>query len=433
MQRIKNWIKDRQIFSREHLLKAVLLVGLGIYVFTGLYTELWFMHKGPLPEFFLEDFHFYERALWDTLSGGETYGVTEIGPAYLYPPQALLVVELFAWLPRPVVQIAAFLTANIFLFALMLYLLMKQTNPSLERFLFVLVLAFTFSPFFEILHIGQINMVLVFGVFLLFYFEERSPVMAGAGLALAIVTKVTPVFFLGYLVIRRRWKIILACLVVILLISGLALLRYGPAPFAAYPKMFGHMLGEIPDNFYSQAFFRRLVRFLNHESITWPAWMAGGVDAVAAFVAAKITLLQRLLLIYIAMLLVAGGLLTFSGRLTREPLFIMVMIGMNLSPNIMWYHHYIWLFFALLLLMIWRSFNPRVVLWVMLSLFVVQLDRFALPTSGLLIHLFAHPTLIWLLVWMVRQVRAKRQQGETRPLRDYFRKPVSSSQPDLAS
>ncbi len=413
MQSIKAWIKELDFSNRQKQLRILLLLGLGIYVFSGLYTELWFMHKGPLPEFFLEDFHFYERALWDTLAGGETYGVMEIGPAYLYPPQALLVVELFAWLPRPVVQIAAFITANIFLWAGMLYLLMKERGSTPEQLLFVLILGFTFSPFYEILHIGQINLITLLGVFLLFFYERQRPIVAGAGLALAIVTKVTPIFFVGYLVIRKRWKILLVCLAAILLISGVALLRYGPAPFVAYPKMFTHMLGEIPDNFYSQAFFRRVQRFLSHEQIqafvaAGPSWMSVMVDGLYNFITQNLALLQRLLVIYIALMLVAGGLLTYFGKLPREPLFIMVLIGMNLSPNIMWYHHFIWLFFALLLLLLWQNFKPGVLAWVMIVLIVIQIDRFALPTSGLLIHLLAHPTFIGLLVWMVRRFRASR-------------------------
>ncbi len=413
MRRIKTWLAGSGFFNRERFLQGLLLLGLALYVFSGIYTELWFMHKGPLPQFFLEDFHFYERALWDTLSGGETYGVMDIGPAYLYPPQALLVVELFAWLPRPVVQIAAFITVNLFLYGGMIYLLMRERGSTLAQLLFVLVLAFTFSPFFEILHIGQINLITVFGVFLMFFFEGKRPILAGAGLALAIVTKVTPIFFVGYLVIRKRWKILIACLAAILLISGVALLRYGPAPFAAYPKMFTHMLGQIPDNFYSQAFFRRLQRFLSHEAIqdalaVGPAWLDAGVDGILTFITNNLFALQRVLVIYLVLMLVTGGVLTYLGRLPREPLFIMVMIGMNLSPNIMWYHHYIWLFFALLFLLLWQNFNPKVLAWVMITLIVIQIDRFALPTSGLLIHLLAHPMFIGLLVWMARHYRRAR-------------------------
>jgi membrane protein implicated in regulation of membrane protease activity len=420
MQRMKTWLSEKNVLSRKTVLTALLFLGLALYVFSGLYTELWFMHKGPLPEFFLEDFHFYERALWDTLAGGETYGVMEIGPAYLYPPQALLVVELFAWLPRPVVQIAAFISVNIFLYGGMLYLLMKKRGSTLEQTLFVMLLAFTFSPFYEILHIGQINLFTVFGVFLLFYFERRRPVLAGAGLALAILTKVTPLAFVGYLVVRKRWKVLLACLGAVVLISVLALLRYGPEPFVTYPKMFTHMLGEIPDNWYSQAFFRRLQRFLGSESLQgWlsagPAWLGGAAEAAYRFVTTNLALLQRMVLLVVALALLAGGVLTYLGRLPRQPLFIMVMIGMNLVPNIMWYHHYIWLFFALLLLLLWQNFSPRVLAWVMTSLIVVQIDRFALPTSGLLIHLFAYPTLVGLLVWMARRFRrymAHRPDGD---------------------
>jgi flagellar biogenesis protein FliO len=45
----------------------------------------------------------------------------------------------------------------------------------------------------------------------------------------------------------------------------------------------------------------------------------------------------------------------------------------------------------------------------MVTLIVIQIDRFALPTGGLLIHLMAHPTFIGLLVWMVRRFKRRRR------------------------
>ena len=54
-----------------------------------------FVATGPFDELALQDFRIYETALDAVRQGGDPYAIRKIGPAYLYPPQALLWVSVF--------------------------------------------------------------------------------------------------------------------------------------------------------------------------------------------------------------------------------------------------------------------------------------------------------------------------------------------------
>jgi hypothetical protein len=75
---------------------------------------------------------------------------------------------------------------------------------------------------------------------------------------------------------------------------------------------------------------------------------------VVRFFTAEYLAIHRLLTACLLLAIVASGLLTYFGKQPREPLFIVTALGMTLSPNVMWYHHYV---FLLLPLFIWMGWS----------------------------------------------------------------------------
>ena len=69
---------------------------MAVYIYLGLLTEVRFIEGKPLPEWLLEDFDYYSRALFSALQGGDPYEIRDIGRAYIYPPLAFFVVEPIA-------------------------------------------------------------------------------------------------------------------------------------------------------------------------------------------------------------------------------------------------------------------------------------------------------------------------------------------------
>ncbi|MEW5940641.1 MAG: glycosyltransferase family 87 protein [Chloroflexota bacterium] len=394
------------------LWKTLLGLYLCAYLAAGAYTETKFIQIMPLPEHWMEDFGFYQRAMNNALTGHDPYGSRLIGVAYLYPPPALLVIEIFGHIQPQEIQGALFLGVNLLLMTLMIASLAVLYKLSFRQTWWWYVLCFGFAPFIELLHIGQINVVVMFGLFLLFYYEATSPAASGLGLGLAAATKVSPLFFFGYLFANRKYKVMAFALVAILLLAGAAVLRYGPQPTLDYPGVFRWLLDQQQLDSNSQSLVAKLAvadtpeyqRFL----AKLPDFLQRPVNWPFAYASLHPDALQRILTIYLLGLTGLSCLLTCLGRQDREATFIVTTFAMVLSPNIVWYHHYVFLLLPILIWIAWSKFKPTVIAWCLLGALVIQVDRY-LPPYGLLIHIFGHLSLLALLVWQIRDILARRK------------------------
>lgn len=379
----------------------IILIGLGLFLYLtfGLYTELRFTQRRPIPEYLLEDFNYYQRGLTNALEGRDPYEIRDIGPAFLYPPPALLIIETFSYISPFLLRASVYILINIVLLLIMTYGIAHHYGYSVNRVWYWFPLVLGFAPFLELLHIGQINMITQFGIFLMFLGEASLPLLSGSGLGLAIVTKLTPVVFLGYLLVRRRFKVIIVTTGIVLLLSLLALARYGPQPFLSYPGVLQRLLSEFPLGTNSQSLVAKLAiantpefqRFLQQLP---PGWQPPLLQ-LALSLTASIQAIHTGLTIYLTLIVVLSGIATLFLK-EREPFFIVVALAMMLAPNILWYHHYVFILLPLLMWMAWSRLNRRVILWCLAGLFIIQVDRQYL-TYGLLIHLFAHISL-WLIL-----------------------------------
>jgi len=107
--------------------------------------------------------------------------------------------------------------------------------------------------------------------------------------------------------------------------------------------------------------------------------------------------IQHILVAYIIIIILMSNALFYFGKQDREPAFIITAIGMIISSNILWYHHYVFVLLPLLIWMGWSRLDWRAVAWCLLGLLVIQIDRYEL-TGGLLIHIFCHISILILLI-----------------------------------
>lgn len=388
-----------------------LILYLCLYLAAGAYTEYKFTQIMPLPEHWMEDFSFYQRAMNNALTGNDPYGARTIGIGYLYPPPALLVVEVFGHIEWLAIQGLLFSVVNILLLALMISGIAIHYKLSFRQTWWWYVLCLGFAPFLEVLHLGQINVITMFGLLLLFDLEDSSPLQSGLGLGLAVVTKVSPLLFFGTLVANRKPRVIAFTIWAILLLTGLSLLRYGPQPLMEYPDVFRWMLGQQQLDTNSQSLTAKLAiandphfqKFISG----LPAALQRPVNWPFAVATVHTQTVQQILTIYILILIGLSCALTFFGKQAREPAFIITTFGMVLSPNIVWYHHYVFFLLPLLIWMAWSKFKPTVIVWCLLGMLIIQIDRYFV-TYGLLIHIFGHITMLSVLVGQVRTIFTKK-------------------------
>jgi Glycosyltransferase family 87 len=395
--------------------KAIIVVYLLVYLTTGINTELKQIELFPIPDHLLQDQIYYNRALHAALEHKDPYANRNIGTGYLYPPQALLIIELFNQVQPFFLRVAVNSVANIALLACMLYSIAKYYGLSIDKVWYWYVLCFGFAPFLELLHIGQINVITMFGIFMMFFWEATSPTLSGIGLSLAVITKVSPLLFLGYLLVQKRYKVIIVALFATILLSLLSILRYGISPLLTYPNVFQGLLQQFLLTTNSQTLAAKLAvanypefqRFLVH----LPAILSQPMESVVSFLTTQYRIVQCTYTLYILLILICSALLTLRGKQPKEPLVIITALGTMLAPNVLWYHHYVFMLLPLLIWMGWKSLDVSIVSWCCIVLLIVQIDR-RVPPYGLAIHMFTNITMLTVLFWQIRQFHSRKTEGD---------------------
>jgi hypothetical protein len=192
----------------------------------------------------------------------------------------------------------------------------------------------------------------------------------------------------GCLLIQRNLKAVLGTVAGILILSGLAALRYGAHLFVSYVDAFQALLRQFPLGLNSQSLVAKLV---------YCGWLSDLNVPVA----------QKFLTAYVALVFILSGIMALRTR-DSEPLLIVLLFGMALAPNVLWYHHYVFLLLPVFAWMGWRHLRASVVTWCVAGLFIVQVDRYL--TYGLLVHAFGHCSILAVLysqmqrVFLVRRV-----------------------------
>ncbi len=358
--------------------RIVLIIFLAIYVLAGVFTTVRQLTKLPLMDSLFMDFGFYDAALQRVRSGGDMYAVREVGEAYLYPPPALLAVELTGFLPGKLARGALLAVLDVVMACAMVYWVARRYALRIADIWYWFPLMLGFGPFLVTMFFGQINMLTQFGLALMLVYETSLPWLSGLGLGLAAMTKVTPLLFGLYLLVTRNLKVILWTAAALAGLALLAVLRYGVQPFLTYMDVFRGMTSILPVGYNGQSLAARLLPFF---------------DVVPGLV-------QFGLGLYLFIVVSLAAWMTFRGK-PKETLFIVSMLAMMLSPNILWYHHYVFFLLPLLVWMGWRRDNLFVTLWCLGGMFLIQLDYFLL-SGGLLIHVFGHLSILAVMFLPVR-------------------------------
>src|SRR5512133_1940408 len=109
-----------------------LAIFLVVYVVAGVFTTVRQLTKLPLNDSLFMDFGFYDAALQRVRSGGDMYAIREVGEAYLYPPPALLAVELTSFLPGKWLRGSLFVVLDLVMAYVMLVWVARRYSLSIN-------------------------------------------------------------------------------------------------------------------------------------------------------------------------------------------------------------------------------------------------------------------------------------------------------------
>jgi hypothetical protein len=370
---------------------VLICLGLTFYVAVGLRTEINFVALLPIPETLMQDFNIYKGALAAVEQGQDPYADRNIGSGFLYPPPSLLLLLPFDAL-RAGWQISLFTALNLSALALILYGIADRYKLPFARVWWWFPLAFGFAPFLEVLHMGQVNILVSLAVLVMLAYLDRSPAVSGVALGAAICLKVTPLAYFLYLAVISRFRVIafaILAVATLVLVSGVA---FSFQHLITYADVLRDLaLVTLPADGNAQS----LPAILTFRGIIQPESMQET---------------QRVLDIFLAFAVLCSAFLVRRGSMP-EGLFVVLGLALVSASNVVWYHHYAFLLLPLFVWLAATNLNPLATAWVVGGLTIVNLDRWGL-TSGLLAHAFIGATILLILVTQVADVVRQRQRAE---------------------
>jgi Glycosyltransferase family 87 len=370
---------------------VLICLGLTFYVAVGLRTEINFTAIKPIPESLMQDFNIYKGALAAVEQGQDPYADRNIGSGFLYPPPSLLFFLPFDAI-RTGWQISLFTALNLSALALILYGIADLYKLPFARIWWWFPLAFGFAPFLEVLHMGQVNILVSLAILVMLAYLDRSPAVSGIALGAAISLKVTPLAYVLYLAVISRFRVIVfAILAVATLVLAWAV-AFSFQHFITYADVLRDLtLVSLPADGNGQS----IPALLTFHGIIPSESMQDT---------------QRVLDIFLAVAVLSSALLVRRGSMP-EGLFVVLGLALISASNVVWYHHYAFLLLPLFVWLAATNLNPLATAWVVGGLTIVNLDRWGL-TSGLLAHAFIGATILLILVTQVADVVRQRQRGE---------------------
>ena len=362
--------------------KLALAALLAIYVGLGIHSQVSHLIEKPLPQFLMEDYGYYAAGFARFRAGESPYADHQIGTAFLYPPQSLLLVGAFETIRSLPVKFAVYATLSLLSLVALVLLVLRECEVPLgtRRSGLAFVLALGFAPVGWCLYLGQINLFVALTIAAGFFLAARRPLLAGAAIAVGAAIKLTPVLLLVLFLQRRYLRVHLAFLV-----TSVALVLVTGAVFG----------------FHQFVDYVVVVRELGH---SFPVGLNGSLTVVnTLFLAAGVARLptdgwlddaQLLYTAGVFGLLLVAAWMTRRGQ-DRQLLYALVALALTALPNVLWYHHMVFALAGLLTLLLSPE-SPRLLRMAAgVGFAIIQLDRVLSPkldkftTTPMLLALFA--------------------------------------------
>ena len=348
---------------------AVVLALLAGYAAIGLHRQTAILQDKPLPAFLMEDYNCYGRAWVRWRAGESPYADQNVGStAFLYPPQSLLLVGGFEAFHSLASKFALYSTLSLLALGAIVALALRasRTSPGDPRAWAAAILALGFAPVGTSLFLGQVNILVACTLAAGYFLADRHPRVAGAAIALGAAIKVTPVFLLVLFLRRRYLSLWLSFLATSAALAGVTAAILGVGSFREFLAIVHTMNNTFPVGFTGSLSFINLVYLLGGK---FGALQDGGGWQPFG---------QHIYSLALLVLVLAAAFLARDGR-RRDLLFAMVSLAITVMPNVLWYHHFVFVLPALFALWLSPESTPALRAGALAGLGLIQVDHLLGP------------------------------------------------------
>ncbi len=143
---------------------------------------------------------------------------------------------LFAWLARPLASLpfsdaaTVVLLCNVLAVMVSLFLMLRfaGSQSALRWLCIAVIVCACFYPLRYGLRLGQTTPLVFLGITALYGLHRSGyPKLSGMLLGLIISLKLTPILFLGYFLIRKRWAVVISTVITVLVIGAASIILAG--------------------------------------------------------------------------------------------------------------------------------------------------------------------------------------------------------------
>ncbi|MDB4986570.1 MAG: hypothetical protein JWN04_1748 [Myxococcaceae bacterium] len=339
---------------------------LAVYVALGIHSQVSHLADKPLPQFLMEDYSYYAAGYARWLAGQSPYADHVIGTAFLYPPQSLLLVGAFEALGTLPLKFAVYATLSLLALLGVVILVLQSCRVPLSdpRSWIALVLAFSFGPVGWCLYLGQINLFVALTVAAGFFLEEKRPYAAGAAIAVGAALKLTPILLIVLFLHRRYWRVHTSFVVTSIVLALVTGALFGFHQFVDYLKVGQALKNSFPVGINGSLSFINTL-FLGAGVLDLPTqgWFGS---------------LQLLYTGLLGLTLLLSAWLTRDGQ-HRHLFYAIAALALTVMPNVLWYHHLVFVLAGLLTLLISPESSQLLRYGAAFALGLIQLDRLLSP------------------------------------------------------
>jgi hypothetical protein len=364
--------------------RIAVIAALALYVALGIHAQVQHLALKPLPQFLMEDYGYYAQAFARWQQGESPYADHTIGTAFLYPPPSLLLVGALEALGPLPTKYAGYATLSLLALVLAITLAVRgarphegetreaalrtlaarQTFASDERVYVAIALALGFAPVAWCLYLGQVNLFVMFTLAAGFYLADRHPLAAGAAIAVGAAIKLTPVALLVLMLRPRYLRVFVGFAGTLLALTLLTASIFGLGLFGDYVGTVRALKDSFPLGLNgSLSLLNTLYLLAGTLGLPNEGWHG---------------VVQLLWTASVGGLLLGGAWLARDGG-QRHLFFALVVLGMTVVPNVLWYHHLVFVIPALLTLWLSPQSTPWLRGGAVLAFAIMQLDALLSP------------------------------------------------------
>jgi len=360
-------VTKKDIYSSKLII--VIICGYIIYLALAQFSEYWL---GIITNHDIgEDFHIYYNAYIKAVSGENPYFPYDIGNSFVNHPFVLTFLSLFSWHKEKFLATFFWVITSALAWVFVIWLVFHLVwagiadytvkDVNLNQYLgWALATFLGFAPFWETIHIGQINIFVILFLCLMFYFfEQDKSVLSGFFLALAIALKTSPVIFVIYYIFLRKYSLLTSCAVSLVVLSLIPSIQFSSSVLTNFLTILPELSSEIHPTSYNQSVL----------SLSFRVFSKFGLEDMESI----LIISHKIAMIGILGVILLLVLVRSSTKMSRLWEFALLSVIMTLFSPLVWYHHSVFLILPLLILLLYS--NHRYVVIGIGIIFVIQFER----------------------------------------------------------